>query len=114
MEEIETYIGNIESGKSGSIDILTNAVATTAASGDMSKVIVTYEDKEGNETTIEGNFKATVESLVYDNVEKIKDSTKSSDKKVLYGVIAVVIVIALFCICVIRKQRRKKEILDEF
>jgi uncharacterized membrane protein len=31
MEEIETYIGNIESGKSGSIDILTNAVATTAA-----------------------------------------------------------------------------------
>ena len=108
------YIGNIESGKSGSIDILTNAVATTAASGDMSKVIVTYEDKEGNETTIEGNFKATVESPVYDNVEKIKDSTKSSDKKVLYGVIAVVIVIALFCICVIRKQRRKKEILDEF
>lgn len=86
MEEIETYIGNIESGKSGSIDILTNAVATTAASGDMSKVIVTYEDKEGNETTIEGNFKATVESPVYDNVEKIKDSTKSSDKKVLYGV----------------------------
>ena len=92
MEEIETYIGNIESGKSGSIDILTNAVATTAASGDMSKVIVTYEDKEGNETTIEGNFKATVESPVYDNVEKIKDSTKSSGKKVLYGVIAVVIV----------------------
>ena len=41
MEEIETYIGNIESGKSGSIDSLTNAVATTAASGDMSKVIVT-------------------------------------------------------------------------
>ena len=113
VEEIETYIGNIESGKSGSIDILTNAVATTAASGDMSKVIVTYEDKEGNETTIEGNFKATVESPVYDNVEKIKDSTKSSDKKVLYGVIAVVIVIALFCICVIRKHRRKKEILDE-
>lgn len=114
MEEIETYIGNIESGKSGSIDILTNAVATTAASGDMSKVIVTYEDKEGNETTIEGNFKATVESPVYDNVEKIKDSTKGSDKKVLYGVIAAVIVIALFCICAIRKHRRKKEILDEF
>ena len=114
MEEIETYIGNIESGKSGSIDILTNAVATTAASGDMSKVIVTYEDKEGNEKTIEGNFKATVESPVYDNVEKIKDSTKSSDKKVLYGVIAVVIVIALFCICAIKKHRRKKEILDEF
>ena len=105
MEEIETYIGNIESGKSGSIDILTNAVATTAASGDMSKVIVTYEDKEGNETTIEGNFKATVESPVYDNVEKIKDSTKSSDKKVLYGVIVVVIVIALFCICAIRKHK---------
>lgn len=54
-----------------------------------------------------------MESSVYANVEKIKDSTKSSDKKVLYGVIAVVIVIALFCICAIRKHRRKKEILDE-
>ena len=55
-----------------------------------------------------------MESPVYDNVEKIKDSTKSSGKKVLYSVIAVVIVIALLCICAIRKHRRKKEILDEF
>jgi hypothetical protein len=54
VEEIETYIGNIESGKSGSIDILTNAVATTAASGDMSKVIVTYEDKEGMRRRLRG------------------------------------------------------------
>ena len=55
-----------------------------------------------------------LQCAAHGNVEKIKDSTKSSDKKVLYGVIAVVIVIALFCICAIRKHRRKKEILDEF
>lgn len=48
-----------------------------------------------------------MESPVYDNVEKIKDSTKSSDKKVLYGVIAVVIVIALFCICAIKSTGEK-------
>ncbi len=114
MEELETFIGNIEPGKSGSIDILTNAVATTASSGDMSKVIVTYEDKEGNETTLEGLFKVNVEAPVYDNVEKIKDSTKSSDKKIVYGVAAAVIVIALCSICVVRKLRGKKTILDEF
>ena len=55
-----------------------------------------------------------MESPVYDNLDKIKDSTKSSGKKVLYGVIAVVIVIALLCIRAIRKHRRKNEILDEF
>ena len=55
-----------------------------------------------------------MESPVYDNVEKIKDSTKSSGKKVLYGVIAVVIVIALLCICAIRKHRRKRRFLMNF
>lgn len=63
---------------------------------------------------LRGNFKATVESPVYDNVEKIKDSTKSSDKKVLYGVIAVVIVIALFCICAIRSTGEKRRFLMNF
>lgn len=114
MEELDTFIGNIESGKSGSIDILTNAVATTASTGDMSKVIVTYEDKEGNETEIEGIFKVTVESPVYENVEKIKDDSQSSNRGLIYGIAAAVIVIAVGVVCALRRRKRKKEILEEF
>lgn len=114
MEEMETYIGNIDPGKSGSIDIITNAVATTPTSGDLSKLIVTYEDKEGNEATIESNFQVAVESPVYDNVEKIKDNTKGNSKTAIYGICAAVIVIALGIFLSVRKHRRKKAILDEF
>lgn len=114
MEEMETYIGNIDPGKSGSIDIITNAVATTPTSGDLSKLIVTYEDKEGNEATIESSFQVAVESPVYDNVEKIKDNTKGNSKTAIYGICAAVIVIALGIFLSVRKHRRKKAILDEF
>ena len=114
MEELDTFIGNIESGKSGSIDILTNAVATTASTGDMSKVIVTYEDKEGNETEIEGIFKVTVESPVYENVEKIKDDSQSGNRGLIYGIAAAVIVIAVGMVCAVRRHKRKKKILEEF
>lgn len=114
LEENDTFIGNIEAGKSGSIDILTNAVSTTVSTGDMSKVIVTYEDKEGNETELEGIFKVTVESPVYDNVEKIKDDSQSSNRGLIYGIAAVVIVIAVGIVCAVRRHKRKKKILEEF
>lgn len=114
LEENDTFIGNIEAGKSGSIDILTNAVSTTASTGDMSKVIVTYEDKEGNETELEGIFKVTVESPVYDNVEKIKDDSQSSNRGLIYGIAAAVIVIAVGMVRAVRRHKRKKKILEEF
>ena len=42
LEENDTFIGNIDTGKSGSIDILTNAYATTSETGELSNVVVTF------------------------------------------------------------------------
>ncbi len=114
LGENDTFIGNIEAGKSGSIDILTNAVSTTGSSGEISTVVVTYEDKEGNETELTGKFSIVVESPVYDNVEKIKDNTKDSNSKAVYGICAAAVVLALIVISVVRRRKRKKAILDEF
>ena len=114
LGENDTFIGNIEAGKSGSIDILTNAVSTTGSSGEISTVVVTYEDKEGNETELTGKFNIVVESPVYDNVEKIKDNTKDGNSKAVYGICAVAIVLALIVISVVRRRKKKKAILNEF
>ena len=96
LEENDTFIGNIDTGKSGSIDILTNASATTSETGELSNVVVTYEDKEGNETELTGKFKVTVNSPVYDNVEKIKDTTTKINKNIIIAVgIAVILIVAL-------------------
>lgn len=86
LGENDTFIGNIEAGKSGSIDILINAVSTTGSSGEISTVVVAYEDKEGNETELTGKFNIVVESSVYDNVEKIKDNTKDGNSKAEFDI----------------------------
>lgn len=112
--ETDTFIGNIETGKSGSIDILTNAVASTGESGEPSKIQVIYEDKEGRETTIEKVFLVKVDSPVYDNVEKVKDNTGSSHKMIMYVVGAVVVAVILCIIRLVRKSRKKRAICDEF
>lgn len=114
LEENDTFIGNIETGKSGSIDILTNAVAVTDPLGELTNVVVTYEDKEGHETELTGKFKITVDSPVYDNVEKIKDDTHGSNRKIICAVGIGVIMIAICVLSVIRKRRKKRAILDEF
>ena len=114
LEENDTFIGNIDTGKSGSIDILTNASATTSETGELSNVVVTYEDKEGNETELTGKFKVTVNSPVYDNVEKIKDTTTKINKNIIIAVcIAVILIVALIA-GTIRRNKRKKRILEEF
>lgn len=113
LDAMTTYIGKIDAGKTGSIDILTNASATTDsdASG---KLIVTYEDKEGNESRLESSFQITVNSPVYENVEKIKDAESSSVTACIPYITAGVIVIILAAIAVVRKRKRKKAILEEF
>ena len=73
-----------------------------------------YEDKEGNETELTGKFKVTVNSPVYDNVEKIKDTTTKINKNIIIAVcIAVILIVALIA-GTIRRNKRKKRILEEF
>ena len=51
VEKQETYIGNIDTGKSGNVDLLAKAVMVTDFE-EMAKpedwIIVTYEDRNGN------------------------------------------------------------------
>ena len=72
------------------------------------------KDKEGNETELTGKFKVTVNSPVYDNVEKIKDTTTKINKNIIIAVcIAVILIVALIA-GTIRRNKRKKRILEEF
>lgn len=68
------------------MNMMTYAVSTTGSSGEISTVVVAYEDKEGNETELTGKFNIVVESPVYDNVEKIKDNTKDGNSKAEFDI----------------------------
>jgi hypothetical protein len=115
ISETDTFIGNIESGKSGYIDILAKATSTTPGSKEaMTNLVVTYEDKDGNVTNLEKKFAVTVEAPIYDNVEKIKDDTKTVNKKLIGSIAVAVIVVLFIIILMVRKAKRKKKILEEF
>lgn len=112
--EGDVYIGNIEPGKNGSIDILANTTKTTGTGGEMGKLIVTYEDKSGNVTTLEENFSISVNAPVYTDIEKVKDVQKKDYSKMIIEIVVAVVVAALIVIWIIRRRKRKKEILEEF
>lgn len=116
LAESETYVGNIEPGKSGTVDFLSKASAVTEQTRNSNHLYISYEDKSGkqyeNEISLDNiNVKATV----YDNFEVVKDTNdmQKTGKVMVWIVIAVCV--AAVVIYGIRKRRKKKlAYLDEF
>lgn len=113
--EQDSYIGNIASGKSGTVDILTKADMVSHNVGDKNKLIVTYEDKAGQVSTKEWEMDSiTVAKPIYENLEKVKDSPDVTEivKKVVL-VAAGIAVVVLMIILLRRHHIRKQKLLDE-
>lgn len=115
LDRMMTYVGNIESGKSGTLDALTKAVVVTEGQHTKNKMIISYEDKKGNKQESEVELEVMVLEPIYENLEKVKESTDYSDIikiiiKVILGVVIMAGIIWLF----IRRKRRKQQMLDDF
>lgn len=115
IQEASTYVGNIESGKSGTVDILTKADIVTEGMHKDNYLIITYENKEGKRFTDEQNISVMVSKPIYENLEKVKEATDHSKTiKTVVTVIVVILVIAAFIYLSIKRRKRKQQILDEF
>lgn len=113
--EQESYIGNIESGKSGMLDVLTKADVISHNVGDKNYLSITYEDKAGNEYTKQTELTITVAQPIYENLEKVKDTADVSGVIRNIGIIAAVIaVIALIIFISYKRWKKKQRMLDEF
>lgn len=115
LQELESYIGNIESGKSGTIDALTKATVVTQGDKKDNRIIITYEDKDGNVYEKEYELEVTVSEPVYENLEKVKETGKYSGavKKVVW-ILIVIVMIGFIVWLFIKRKKRKQQILDEF
>ncbi len=112
-----SYVGNIESGDSGTVDILAKSKKIYSdKDNDTNTITISYEDTDGNITKKEFDIGAIyIEEPQYDNLEKVatentESSVKTYFKEILIGVI-VVLVIAFY---IYMKYRRKKKISEEF
>ena len=115
IEESASYVGNVEPGKSGSADILTKATVVTEGDHTKNEMLITYEDKDGNVQEKSAVLDLRVKEPVYDNLEKVKTSNDYSALVKKAGTIIVVVcVMAGIGYAVIRRRKRKQQILDDF
>lgn len=114
VEETRSYIGNIESGKSGILDVLTKA-SSISQIGDKNKLIISYEDRAGNLYKEEAEFMVSVAQPVYENLELVKTTPDSTGMmKVILWIIVGIAVLAAVVWLVIKRRKKKKSILEEF
>lgn len=110
-----SYVGNIESGKSGNIDVLTHTIHPVEE-GRYSKnyMTVTYEDKNKEKHSQKVDLYLSIEATNYSNLEILKEPEEkevSSETIIIIVVVAVVLVVIILSVM---KWRKKKKILEEF
>ena len=113
ISEQISYIGNIESGKSGNIDIITRATHSNEMSSN-NHMIIMYEDKQGNKYEKKEDISINVEAIDYSNLTTLKEAKETGISKTTIIIIAVVMLVLIIIILSVMKHRRKKKILEEF
>lgn len=116
IEEQDTYIGSLESGKRGTIDVLTRASnISDANTANANRILISYEDKDGKVYSEEFPIRIEVRQPVYENLEKIKETPDYSGiVRTIIWILAVAAVIAFIVWLLIRRRKQKQRILEEF
>ena len=116
IEGQEQFLGNLDSGASGVIDGIVTAVAESYDESNC-KLILTYEDDAGNETSVEQPFTMTVTAMEemtgMEMMGEIPEETPSSPLPMILAAVAVIVVIAVIAAVVIVKLRKKKRLAEE-
>ncbi len=114
--ELNSYVGNIEKGKSGNLDMLTKADVVTAGDHKNNKLIIKYDNKSGETFTMDMElYGISVGVPVYENLEKIKKGNDMSSVWSTIGkIIMGIIIVSVIAYVLYRRQKRKQRILEEF
>ena len=111
----DTYIGTIDAGKRGNVDLLTKASAISEMSGDKNELTVSYEDRKGERHTVVQSIELKVAQPVYENLEKVKDDTHTGQGWMITSIVLGVLMITGGVVgLILQRRRRKKKLLEEF
>jgi hypothetical protein len=118
IADAKTFIGNIDSGKNATVDIITKATThddVRDATEYDNDLIITYEYIEGNEYTVkEGLGSIEVLEQDYSDVIKIKEDTTKHMCGSTKSVIVLAIVVVVILLLVIRRIMKRKKLEREF
>ncbi len=116
IQTTDTYVGNIKSGETGNVDCMVTGAAPTADDGKV-KVIISYEDENGEVSEVEKELTLYVSEPVPDMDDMdLEDPGAASQQEPgpiqKYGkfvLAAVVLVGAVTGVTVFRKHRKRKK-----
>ena len=112
VEKQETYIGNIDTGKSGNVDLLVKAIAVTDFD-EMAKaedwIIVTYEDRNGNKHEEKVDVSFYIETVDYEDLEVLKEAPEKTGPATwqILLICACVLAVGVFVGVTINKKRSR-------
>lgn len=114
IAEADCFVGNVASGKKANIDIITKATNISTTSTYDNRVIITYEDSDGNQYSEEvflgtGNGHIDVLDQDYSDIITIKEDTSrhmTNSDKLIIVIVAVIAIILFFAVKRFLKRRR--------
>lgn len=118
IDEASAFVGNLQSGNTGNVDVMLTGSAPTMDDGTV-KLEISYEDEAGNVTTAEKEItlfvsEAFMEDMYMDDMGMMEDGMMEgegnggSKTKLIVGIAAAVIVVAAAGLTVFFKIRKKK------
>lgn len=114
--EPSAYIGNVEAGSG---DYYEPSLTADMAGPVEGKIILTYEDAAGNQSTVERPFSTTVQEMMVDPgidmpVEPVVEETglPLAGKIAIGAGAGVVVIVAVVVVLKVRKKRRRKAVPD--
>ncbi|MEZ3507031.1 MAG: hypothetical protein K1W10_08840 [Lachnospiraceae bacterium] len=116
IDEASAFVGNLQSGATGNVDVMLTGIAPTMDDGTV-KMEISYEDDAGNVTTSEKTITLFVTEEVFDEMmgdgmmgdDMMMEEQGGSKTGLIVGIIVGVAVIAGIILVVVLKIRKKKK-----
>ena len=115
IEEASAFVGNLQSGATGNVDVMLTGAAATMDDGTITMEI-SYEDEAGNVTTTEKSCTLFVSEEVYDDMmpedmmmEGMEEEQSGSGAGLIVGIIVIFVIAAIVSLVVFLQIRRKKK-----
>ena len=115
IEEASAFVGNLQSGATGNVDVMLTGAAATMDDGTITMEI-SYEDEAGNVTTTEKSCTLFVSEEVYDDMmpedmmmEGMEEEQSGSGAGLIVGIIVIFVIAAIVGLVVFLQIRRKKK-----
>ncbi len=119
LADANCFVGNVAAGKKANIDIITKATNVSTASTYNNRVIITYEDAEGNqykEEVMLGDATGHINIIEkdYSDIIQIKEDTSKPMTESVKLLIVLGVVFAVIIVLVIRRAVKRRRLEREF